>query len=353
MYNIDGTFINDTLRGVNLISNKINIPNTQPSKTNTLESLQLAGAIHKEVRRKIQPLIKPNMKLLDLTQYIEKETIELCKKYDNLTINKGIGFPAGLSLNNCAAHWAPSSNSNITFNYDDVLKIDYGVEINGWIIDSAFTVTFNPKYDILLEAVKDATYTGMKNVGIDVLIPEWAESIREVMESYEINLNDNMCSIKVIETLGGHNIKNGIIHGGIFLPGKDLGNRIPRNNRFQPGVYAIETFGSTGINVTHEQGKATLFRLNPTFNPNVLKMDTVKKFYQKVKNNFSTLPFCDRYIELIDSKYNTYMDILNKNNAIYSYPPLLVYDTDYTAQYEHTIYLDETIKEICSQGEDY
>lgn len=32
----------------------------------------------------------------------------------------------------------------------------------GRIIDCAFTVTFNPKYDKLLEAVKDATNTGIK-----------------------------------------------------------------------------------------------------------------------------------------------------------------------------------------------
>ena len=37
--------------------------------------------------------------------------------------------------------------------------------ILGRIIDSAFTVSFNPKYDRLLEAVKDATNTGVKNAG--------------------------------------------------------------------------------------------------------------------------------------------------------------------------------------------
>ena len=40
------------------------------------------------------------------------------------------------------------------FKYDDVCKIDFGTHVNGRIIDSAFTVTFNPKYDRLKEAVK-------------------------------------------------------------------------------------------------------------------------------------------------------------------------------------------------------
>ena len=39
-------------------------------------------------------------------------------------------------------------------------RADFGTHINGHIIDSAFTVAFNPKYDTLLKAVKDATNTG-------------------------------------------------------------------------------------------------------------------------------------------------------------------------------------------------
>ena len=41
-----------------------------------------------------------------------------------------------------------------------VLFADFGTQINGHIVDCAFTVAFNPKYDPLLEAVKAATNTG-------------------------------------------------------------------------------------------------------------------------------------------------------------------------------------------------
>lgn len=44
--------------------------------------------------------------------------------------------------------------------YDDVMKLDFGTQINGRIIDSAFTVAFNPRYNPLIEAVKEATNTG-------------------------------------------------------------------------------------------------------------------------------------------------------------------------------------------------
>lgn len=44
--------------------------------------------------------------------------------------------------------------------YDDVMKLDFGTQIGGRIIDSAFTVAFNPRYDPLLEAVREATNAG-------------------------------------------------------------------------------------------------------------------------------------------------------------------------------------------------
>ena len=40
-------------------------------------------------------------------------------------------------------------------------QVDFGSHVNGRIIDCAFTVAFDPKFDPLLQAVKDATNTGM------------------------------------------------------------------------------------------------------------------------------------------------------------------------------------------------
>lgn len=49
--------------------------------------------------------------------------------------------------------------------------------MDGWIIDCAFTVAFNPKYDQLLMAVRDATNTGIKNSGIDVRLGDVGAAI--------------------------------------------------------------------------------------------------------------------------------------------------------------------------------
>jgi methionyl aminopeptidase len=68
----------------------------------------------------------------------------------------------GCSLNNCAAHYTPNNGDNTVLQRDDVCKIDFGTHINGRIIDCAWTVAFNLKYDPLLQAVREATNTGIR-----------------------------------------------------------------------------------------------------------------------------------------------------------------------------------------------
>ena len=104
-------------------------------------------------------------------------------------LEAGLAFPTGCSLNNCAAHYSPNAGDETVLGYDDVCKIDFGTHVNGHIIDCAWTVTFNPKYDKLKEAVRAATNAGIKAAGIDVRLCDVGETIQEVMESYEIELD--------------------------------------------------------------------------------------------------------------------------------------------------------------------
>jgi methionyl aminopeptidase len=122
------------------------------------------------------------------------------------------------------------------------------------------------------------------------------------------------------------------------------------HKRFGEGVYAIETFGSTNVDIAEETGMSNIFRINPTMTP-TFKLESSKKFYNKIKHDFKTLPFSSRFLNDLPNM-NTRLNILVKNDTLYEYPPLCV-SNGYTAQYEHTIFLDETKKNIFSQDEDY
>lgn len=353
-FDTKGNFKIKKLRGVdNIFESNIDLEEIEIFNINKnmskLESYIMAGKIHQKVRKIIQPKIQPGISLSYIAELIESTTKRLT---NNVGINYGIGFPTGLSLNNCVAHYSPDKKLDLDqiFNNDDILKIDFGVEVNGFLIDSAFTIYFDEKYDILSRAVKDATNTGIKNIAVDTYINDWAKDIYEVMTSYEIDGNP----INPVTSLGGHNILRRIIHGGMFLPSKPIDYL--RESRFKEGVYAVETFGSMGSgNIDTIYPENTLYSLkkinNTTKNKNL--NNVVKKIYK----TFNTLPFSSRYLD--NSDYNglknikkSTLDRLVNLKILSEYPPL-VDKSGYSAQYEHTIYLEDGKKINLSKGLDY
>jgi methionyl aminopeptidase len=131
-----------------------------------LNDYRKAAEVHRQVRQHVQTIAKPGISMSQLAQEIE-DSVRALTNHQGLetgdALKAGMGFPTGLCLNNVAAHWTPNPGAKeVILQYDDVLKVDFGVHVNGRIVDSAFTVAFNPVYDNLLAAVKAATNTGLK-----------------------------------------------------------------------------------------------------------------------------------------------------------------------------------------------
>lgn len=131
-----------------------------------LDDYRKAAEVHRQVRKWTQEHVKPGQGLMSIAEDIDDGVRSLLghaglEPGDSL--KAGLGFPTGLSLNNVVAHYTPNpGHKDIILQSSDVMKVDFGVHINGWIVDSAFTMSFDPVYDNLLAAVKDATNTGLK-----------------------------------------------------------------------------------------------------------------------------------------------------------------------------------------------
>ena len=133
------------------------------------------------------------------------------------------------------------------------------MHINGRIVDSAFTMTFDPVYDNLLAAVKEATNTGVREAGIDVRMSDIGAAIQEVMESYEVELGGKALPVRCIRNLNGHNIGRYNIHGGKSVPIVKGGDQ----TKMEEGeVFAIETFGSTGKGYVRDDVSMCRNRMN-------------------------------------------------------------------------------------------
>src|SRR3989344_9008943 len=94
-----------------------------------IKKIILAGKIASEIKTWIKPQIKKGTSLLEIAEKIEAKIIEMKGKP---------AFPTNLSINEIAAHYTPSYDDKTTAH--GLLKVDFGVHIDGWCVDNAFSI---------------------------------------------------------------------------------------------------------------------------------------------------------------------------------------------------------------------
>jgi methionyl aminopeptidase len=313
-----------------------------------LDEAREAALVHRTARKWFQSYVKPGMKMVDAAEALENKARELIG--DNKT-KAGIAFPLGCSVNNVAAHYTPNPGDNRVIGVDDVVKFDLGTHINGRIIDSAFTKIWNPKYQPLLAAVKAATNAGIAAAGIDVRICDIGEAIQEVMESHEIELDGVVYPIKCVRGLCGHSIERYNIHAGKTIPIVKGG---PETKMEENEFFAIETFGTTGKGYMSEDDDCSHYMKDFHAQRTTLRSEPARKLLNAINDNFGTLAFCKRYLERAgQERYNMALRTLVQNGIVHPIPPLADVKGSFVAQFEHTLVLRPTCKEILSRGDDY
>lgn len=318
------------------------------SRLEVYQDIRQAAEVHRTVRNHMRPLLQPGTKLIDFCEQLENTSRKLINENG---LQAGLAFPTGVSLNNCAAHYTPNNGDDKTIQYDDVCKVDFGVHVNGNLVDCAFTVHFNPKYDKLVEAVKDATNTGIKECGIDVRLCDVGRAIEEAMTSYEVELDGQTYQVQPIRNLNGHSVGPYQIHAGKSVPIVANGDttRMEENE-----VYAIETFGSTGRGIVRDAEDVSHYmkEFDVGFVP--LRQTRAKKLLATIEKHFGTLAFCKRWLDRLgETKYAMGLRNLVEMNVVRAYPPLVDSKGSYTAQWEHTVILRPICKEVVTRGEDY
>ncbi|KAL5013187.1 hypothetical protein ScPMuIL_007457 [Solemya velum] len=312
------------------------------------DEVRQAAEAHRQTRMYMREYIKPGKTMIDICETLEGIGRKMINEKG---LEAGLAFPTGCSLNHCAAHYTPNAGDTTVLGADDVVKIDFGTHISGHIIDCAFTMTFNPKYDKLLEAVRDATNTGIRESGIDVRLCDVGEAIQEVMESYEVELDGKTYQVKSIRNLNGHSVGTYRIHDGKTVPIVKGGEQTRME---EMEFYAIETFGSTGKGVVHDDMEVSHYMKNFDVGHVPLRLQKSKQLLNVINHNFSTLAFCRRWLDRLgQTKYLMALKNLCDVGIIDPYPPLCDIKGSYTAQFEHTLLLRPTCKEVLSRGEDF
>ncbi|GAA5847391.1 hypothetical protein JCM3766R1_004701 [Sporobolomyces carnicolor] len=234
-----------------------------PDSPMNYNAIRRAAEVHRQVRQYARKEIRPGMTMTEICELIENGTRALVEANG---MESGIGFPTGVNRNHCAAHFSPNAGDKTVLLYEDTLKVDFGVQVNGRIVDSAFTLNFEPTYDNLLLACREATETGVREAGIDVRMGDIGAAIQETMESYEVEVNGKTLPVKSIRNLTGHSIEPYTIHAGKSVPIVKMAEDDDEYDvKMEEGEYfAIETFGTTGSGRVRDEGVCSHYARMPS-----------------------------------------------------------------------------------------
>ncbi len=281
-----------------------------------IDKLIRAGRIAKIVREEAAKMVKPGMKLVDLAEHIENRIRELGGEP---------AFPTNLSINEIAAHYTPVVNDKTIVPDNAVIKIDIGVHIDGYIADTATTVTCNPVYEPLLEATRKALEAALSILRPGIKAKEIGYIIEKTIENY---------GYKPVRNLTGHSIDQYIIHSGKSIPNF---NDIFSRWKLEDGVYAIEPFATNGVGLVKEGETKTIYSIKKRRGRLTIYE---RRLFEKIWSERRTLPFCERWyrdmFSNIDGLRNT-IKMLERHGVILSYPILIERGGGIVAQFEHTI----------------
>jgi methionyl aminopeptidase len=287
--------------------------------TKQKEKILKAGEIAKEVKSWIKPQIKKGMLLLEIAEKIENKIAELKGKP---------AFPTNLSIDEIAAHYTPSYNDETKAN--GLLKVDFGVHVDGWIADTAFSVDLENSEENkkLIEASAKALKDAIKEAEKGNSLGEIGRTIQETIESYEF---------LPIVNLTGHEMDEYELHGGLTI--QNIRNS--RTEKLDKGLYAIEPFATNGSGKIYEGKSSGIYVLVDGRN---VRSPEARKVLDFIGDEYHTLPFCSRWIiKKFGIKALFSLKQLEDNGNLHQYPQLVEASHAKVSQAENTILVDDKI----------
>lgn len=284
--------------------------------------LKEVGTIEKKVKEYACSIIKPNMHLLEIAEKIEAKIISLGAQP---------AFPVNLSKNEIAAHATPQLQDEEKAS--GLLKVDIGVQKEGYIADSAFSIDLenNEENKKLIETAEEALKKAVE-------ITQWGTPIRIIGAVIESTIKEK--GFHPISNLSGHAIDQYNLHAGITIPNFDNA----QEKQLTEGVYAIEPFVTTGLGAVKDSKPSGIFRKTKSGN---VRDQTAREVLKFIDNNYHTLPFCTRWIQKkFRSKAILALKRLEEAGIIHQYPMLIETGKGKVAQAEHTVIITEKEKII-------
>ncbi len=280
------------------------------------EFYRTAGSVVARVRNEVVKKIHDGVRQLDVAELVESRIIEF---------GAGIAFPCNISLNDTASHSTPCDDS--TFKKGDVVKLDIGVHIEGYIADTAVTIEVGTKmHKGLIHTAEMALENAIRSVHAGIETKEISSVIERTIKMEGYN---------PMTYITGHGLGRYNLHAGIKIPNSST----PYSSEIRTDhVLAIEPFVTYGTGKIVKE-EALIFQVNPSKTGLNYRQ---RRLLKNLTARFGTLPFARRWL----SNPECLREI---KNAIREYPVIKERDGNIVAQAEHTMIVDEAGCEVITR----
>ncbi len=279
------------------------------------KKLLKAGKIAAQVRREgALRLSKPGASFLEVADYCEKQIKKL----------GGEIAWVQMAVNDTAAHYCPAEDDKSVSQEGDLIKVDIGVHLDGYIADNAMSVEVgSDKYAEMIKAAQNALKAAVKLARPGT--PLWQLGEAQLSEAEALGFT-------TIKNLSGHTLEKYKIHSGINIPSY---NNKDKKELQEGWMIAIEPFVTNGQGLIREKGIPTIFMASEKASTASLYG---RKILQEVKP-LNGLPFTSRWLTRKFGTGTTAIGLreLLKTNAVHAYPPLVEVSGGIVTQFEHSI----------------
>ena len=279
-----------------------------------------AGKILSQVREEAKDKIKVGAKLLDVAEFVEQRSIELGGQP---------AFPCNISRNDEAAHATPSTGDDTVFE-KDMVKMDLGVHVDGYIADAALTVDLSSNPDIV-KASEDALYAAIDIIKSGIDTKEIGAIIEDTITGY---------GLKPISNLTGHGLAQYFTHTFPSIPNKHIDHGVILN---EGDIIAIEPFATDGGGKVVDGSWAEIYHV---IGNRPVRLPAARKLLKQMEQ-YKTLPFAKRWLE--SDKLDFALVQLERAGIIASYPVLKEVEGGLVSQAEHTVLVTEDGCEIITK----
>ncbi len=279
-----------------------------------LEKWREAGRIAAKVLSYAKSLAKLGVPLLEISEKAEAEIEKHGAKS---------AFPINLSINEIAAHYSPLVNDEEKA--QGLLKIDLGVNVDGYISDNALTIDLTPdqKYRELVKASEEALHNAIKIIKPGVKLGAIGKVIQKT-------INDK--GFAPIVNLSGHELKQWNLHAGLTVPNY---NNDSETILKEGMVLAIEPFATTGQGIVQDGKLSGIYKFQERHNTR--DMDS-RKILEFIENEFHELPFSSRWlVKKFGTRALISLRLLEQVNALHHFKQLVEKTKAPVSQAEATV----------------